>query len=526
MLSPIQRAIATLLPLTAAATLAHAAAPAATHPGVVSALAHAQAHAKAAGGDAFTARDLIVDADGSTHTRLHRTHFGLRVIGGDVVIHAGAAGEFRSASQTLAAPIALASRVPALKAEGAKTAALALFGGKADSVKTELVVYAREHAPVLAWDVLVTGETLAGLPSEAHLIIDARSKALLDRYDDVQTVDAIGTGTSLYSGTVTFHTDLQSNGTYALKDATRGNHTVYDLKNKNGQFTQSTGTLMTDADNVWGDGVRSKTSTSDGVDAMYGQNMTWDFYKNVFGRNGIANDGRGGYSRVHSKGGALFYNAFWSDSCFCMTYSSGNSVSQPALVSIDVAGHEMTHGVTANSAGLIYSKESGGLNEGTSDIMGTMVEFYTNNAKDKPDYLMGEQMGTPLRYLYNPSKDGSSADCWYSTVGNLDVHYSSGVANHLYYLLAEGTAPADGPTSPTCKSTDTRVATGTGSLTGIGRDKAQAIWYRALTVYMTSSTNYAAARVATLAAAADLYGGVGSATWNAVAAAWTAVNVN
>jgi Zn-dependent metalloprotease len=110
-------------------------------------------------------------------------------------------------------------------------------------------------------------------------------------------------------------------------------------------------------------------------------------------------------------------------------------------------------------------------------------------------------------------------------VGNLDVHYSSGVANHLYYLLAEGTAPAGGPTSKTCVSGNTRVATGTGSLTGIGRDAAAKIWYRALTVYMTSGTTFAGARTATLNAAADLYGS-GSTNYNKVAAAWSAVLVN
>src|SRR6202008_3343871 len=113
------------------------------------------------------------------------------------------------------------------------------------------------------------------------------------------------------------------------------------------------------------------------------------------------------------------------------------------LTSLDVAGHEMSHGVTANTAGLNYSGESGGLNEATSDIMGTGVEFYANNASDPGDYLIGEKIningdGTPLRYMDKPSKDGGSADYWSSSVGNLDVHYSSGVANHFFYLLSEG----------------------------------------------------------------------------------------
>lgn len=78
-----------------------------------------------------------------------------------------------------------------------------------------------------------------------------------------------------------------------------------------------------------------------------------------------------------------------------------------------------------------------------------------------------------------------SPSCYVSNLGSYDVHYSSGVANHFFYLVAEGSAPNNGlPSSPLCNN----VA---GPLAGIGRDKAGAIWYRALTVYMTSLTNYA-----------------------------------
>ncbi len=240
-------------------------------------------------------------------------------------------------------------------------------------------------------------------------------------------------------------------------------------------------------------------------------------------RNGIANNGAGAYNRVHY--GRRYNNAFWSDSCFCMTYGDGDGTTFNPFDSLDVAGHEMSHGVTSRSANLTYSGESGGLNEGTSDIFGTMVEFYASNPNDAPDYLIGERLyknGTSaLRSMISPSSDGKSADCWYTGVGSLDVHYSSGVANHFYYLLAEGTT--NGSPSRTCVAGNTRVATGTGTLTKIGRAKAEKIWYRALTVYMTASTNYAAARTATINAAKDLYG-ASSTESSAVAAAWTAVN--
>jgi Zn-dependent metalloprotease len=311
---------------------------------------------------------------------------------------------------------------------------------------------------------------------------------------------------------VALTTDLVGS-TYNLRDPSRGNQYTINMKNRT-----SGGSLFTDADNLWGDGTLANVQTV-GVDAQYGTSVTWDYYKTVHGRTGIANDGKGAYNRVHYS--RRYNNAFWSDSCFCMTYGDGNSQIWP-LTSIDVAGHEMAHGVTSRTAGLIYSGESGGLNEATSDIFGAMVEYFANNPQDTPDYIIGEEIFKTsgfIRDMRNPSVDGVSADCWYAGVGNIDVHYSSGVANHFFYLLAEGTTA--GVPSKTCVAGNTKVATGNGTLTGIGRDKAAKIWYRALTVYLTQNSNYAAARTATINAANDLYGAPEAA---AVAAAWTAVN--
>jgi Zn-dependent metalloprotease len=280
----------------------------------------------------------------------------------------------------------------------------------------------------------------------------------------------------------------------------------------------ATGTLFTDADNVWGNGTNSNRQSA-GADAQYGTNVTWDYYKFVHGRNGIFGTGAGSYNRVHYGNG--YVNAFWDGTK--MTYGDGDGVDYGPLVSLDVAGHEMSHGVTEHSANLTYSGESGGLNESTSDIFGTLVEFYAANANDPGDYLIGEEFDLKnhlgFRRMDKPSSDGASYDCYTPLVGQDDVHYSSGVGNHFFYLLAEGsgakTIGGVAHSSPTCNGS---------SVTGIGRDAAGKIWYRALTVYMTSSTNYAGARTASLNAARDLYG-AGSTQYNAVAAAWSAVAV-
>jgi zinc metalloprotease ZmpA len=328
---------------------------------------------------------------------------------------------------------------------------------------------------------------------------------------------ASGTGYSLLAGTISLTTDSISGG-YALRDPSRGNHYATNMSNR----TSGNGTLFTDVDNAWGNGSTSSSVTA-AVDAVFGQNKTWDYYKNVLGRNGIANDGRGAFSRIHYS--RNYVNAFWSDQCFCMTYGDGDGSTYLPLVAIDVAGHEMTHGVISRSANLTYSGESGGLNEAIADMVGTSVEFYSNNSLNTPNYLIGERIyaankgkatpTTALRYMFKPSVDGRSPDCYTSTLGNLDVHYSSGVANHFFYLASVGaTVPAG------FNLTKSQLA-----ITGIGRDTVMRIVYRALTVYMTSSTNYRGARTATLNAARDLYGST-SSQYAGIAAAWSAVGVN
>ncbi|MFD5777429.1 M4 family metallopeptidase [Streptomyces fungicidicus] len=465
-------------------------------------------------------KDVVKDADGTVHTRYERTYDGLPVLGGDLVVHEPASGGARSVTKAVRTAVKLSSVKPGIAAGKAEKQALAAAKA-AGSEKTEAdsaprkVVWAAGGKPVLAYETVVGGLQEDGTPNELHVITDAATGEKLHEWQGVHT----GTGKGLYSGTVTLGT-YKSGTTYQLYDTARGGHKTYNLA----RGTSGTGTLFTDADDTWGTGTASSSSTDQtaAVDAAYGAQVTWDFYKNTFGRSGIRNDGKAAYSRVHY--GNAYVNAFWSDSCFCMTYGDGSGNTHP-LTSLDVAGHEMSHGVTSNTAGLNYSGESGGLNEATSDIFGTGAEFYAANSSDAGDYLIGEKIningdGTPLRYMDKPSKDGASKDYWSSNLGSVDVHYSSGPANHFFYLLAEGSG------SKTVNGVSYNSPTYNGStVTGIGRAKALQIWYKALTTYFTSTTNYKAARTGTLNAASALYGST-STEYKAVAAAWTAINVS
>ncbi|MFF4401631.1 M4 family metallopeptidase [Streptomyces sp. NPDC001480] len=467
-------------------------------------------------------KDVVKDVDGTVHTRYERTYAGLPVLGGDLVVHTSKAGKTEGVTKAVKSAIKVASLKPQITASKAEkqalTAAKTLGSAKTAADGARKVIWAGSGKPVLAYETVVGGFQDDGTPNQLHVITDAATGKKLFEYQGIE--NATGTGKTLYSGTVSLTTSL-SGSTYSLTDASRGSHKTYNLKHGT---SSGTGTLFTNTTNTWGTGAASSSSTdvTAAADAAYGAQETWDFYKSTFGRSGIKNNGVGAYSRVHY--GSSYVNAFWDDSCFCMTYGDGDGNTHP-LTSLDVAGHEMSHGVTANTAGLNYSGESGGLNEATSDIFGTGVEFYANNSSDVGDYLIGEKIdingdGSPLRYMDKPSKDGGSADYWSSSVGNKDVHYSSGVANHFFYLLSEGSG------AKTINGVAYNSPTSNGStVTGIGRAKALQIWYKALTTYFTSTTNYKSARTGTLSAAAALYGS-GSTEYNAVAAAWSAVNVS
>ena len=316
-----------------------------------------------------------------------------------------------------------------------------------------------------------------------------------------------------------------------MEDLTRRMGT-FNMNNTGNTTTGTGGTQSryTDTDDVW-----DSTTQRAGVDAHYGAAKTFDYYQTVHGRNGINGSGGPGtttaavnsgisliVSRVHF--GSNYNNAFWNGSV--MTYGDGNGTSFSPLVTLDIAGHEMTHGVTQFTANLTYSNESGALNESMSDVFGAMVERYARGGVVNSDtWKIGEQAYTPstsgdaLRYMDNPhakSGGGFTADDdpdHYSEryTGSSDsggVHINSGIGNKAFYLVAAGgTHHLSGVTT-----------------TGIGANDAERIWYRGLTVYMTSGTNFSAARTATLNATTDLFGAA-STQYNTVATAWCAVGV-
>lgn len=483
------------------------------------------------------------DGFGQTHSRFQQYYKGLRVDGGEILTHRDDSGEVAPRGGALVGNMQLAV-TPAID----RAQALAAAGADGNS-EVELLVHTwRDAMPAkgpainaaqqqrrpgrarLAWQVrhrLV----VAGEPQQWMTLVDAHSGLVLARWNDLHTAAAKGSGQSQYSGSVTLDTDSTASG-FALRDTTRGTGGKYGgnaVVNMN-HASSGDGSIFTDADNAWGDGkdyvpgagvANGQTSA---VDAAYGVQASWDYFKNVFQRNGVDDKGTATFVRVHYRSG--YSNAFWDDGCFCMTYGDGDGgVTFKAPLSINTVGHELAHGVTTATANLSYLTESGGLNEANSDIHGTLVEFYARGANGRgsviPDvggnWTFGEQdSGSNMRYMYKPSLDGKSPDSWSPSLYKLDVHYSSGPMNRAFYFLSQG-ALAD-------SASDYYSPYLPAGMTGIGNDKAARIWYRAMASYMTSTSDYLAARAAALRAAIDLHG-AGSAENVAVRKAFGAINV-
>ncbi|MEH7401429.1 M4 family metallopeptidase [Gottfriedia acidiceleris] len=377
-----------------------------------------------------------------------------------------------------------------------------------------LVVYTNGDEATYAY--LVNLNFLSPKPGNFNYFIDASTGKILNSYNNLDEADSsapptkpggttsstntTGTGVGVLGDTKTLNMTV-SGSSYYLQDRLRGSGIfTYDAANKQ----RLAGTLWTSPDNLL-----NSTYDAAAVDAHYFAGLTFDYYKNVFGRNSYDNKGGALKSSVHYS--RNYNNAFWNGTQ--MVYGDGDGTTFiPLSGGIDVVAHELTHAVTETSSNLTYQNESGALNEAISDIFGTLIEFYNNK---NPDYLIGEDIYTPkiagdaLRSMSDPTKYGDPdnyANRYTGTSDNGGVHTNSGIINKAAYLIAKG-----------------GTAYGV-SVTGIGNDKLAQIFYRANTVYLTASSTFSQARAACVQAASDTYG-ASSAEVTTVNKAFDAVGV-
>jgi bacillolysin len=356
---------------------------------------------------------------------------------------------------------------------------------KNTNVKKELVVHEMGGEFNLAYKVQL--QFIQPYGANWKIFVDADDGKILESYNAVADAATSGYGYGVLGDYKQLNT-YSSNGTYYLFDTTKPMNGVIETRTANNRSSLP-GSYSVDSNNAW-------TSSSQGaeVDAHANAEKVYDYYLNTHNRNSFDNNGASLVSTVHY--GYNYNNAFWNGSQ--MVYGDGDGSSFTSLSgALDVVAHELTHAVTERTAGLQYQYQSGALNESFSDVFGYFL--------DSGDYLMGEDVYTPgvsgdaLRSLSNPSRYGQPEhmnDYVNTSADNGGVHTNSGIPNKAAYH----------------------------TISSIGKTKAEKIYYRALTVYLTPTSNFSYARAALLQSAADLYGN-GSSTYNAVKSAWDAVGV-
>ena len=343
--------------------------------------------------------------------------------------------------------------------------------------------------------------------SRADIYIDAINNEVIFSNKIIKHIDVPGSATTGYSGVRTITTDSVSASNYRLRESGRGNGIeTYDM---NQGTNYGAAADFTDTDNNWNNTNASLDEYA--TDAHWGSEVTYDYYHLEHGRNSIDNAGFALKNYIHYD--VNFANAFWDGQR--MTYGDGNGGNITPLVALDIAGHEVTHGLTNFTANLVYQDESGALNESFSDIFGTCIENY--GRPSDWNWTVGEDIGITLRSMSNPNfyndPDTYMGSNWVPAGGpdNGGVHSNSGVQNYWFYLLTDGG-------SGTNDNGDTYNVTGQGFTT------ASEIAFRNLTVYLTANSNFADARFYAIQSAIDLFGAC-SPEVEATTNAWYAVGV-
>jgi PKD repeat protein len=451
-----------------------------------------------------TEHDLI----GYTHYRYKQFYSGLPVEYGVYYAHAKN-GKIESVNGEFYTKISIGT-VPMLTKDGAFLKAVDEMhstnfkdekqGGLARMKKEgELVIFPINNEYKLAYKFDIY--SLQPL-KRVYIYIDALTGEKLFEENRICTGDVQGTAVTAYSGTKTFTTDSVSAALYRL-EASKG---FGGLRTWNA----SNGVDFTDANNYW----NAMNSDQYAYDAHLTSEKTYDFYSSHFGRNSF--DNAGAQINVYVHDASVGVNAYWNGTD--VHYGDGgsyNGFTYTPLTSMEICGHEITHAVTQYTAALVYSNESGALNESFSDVMGNTIRFMYDTAF--ATWYCGDQIGSggsasSFRNLSNPNQF-NNPDCYGGLYWNApnEVHNNSGVQNFWYFLLSDG-------------GSGVNDLGNTYTVNGIGLTDASSIAYRNLSVYLTPNSTYADARFYAIQAAVDLFGNCSSQVIQTTNA-WYAVGV-
>jgi len=389
------------------------------------------------------------DELGMVHLQMAQVYRGIPVFGAELGVHYTADGKIGTVNGNYVPGISIPVE-PAITADDAAEAAQSEIGfdaGPSTFEPTQLAVFAPGGSePRLTWKVTLAADDP---PTRMVYFVDAADGSIVSRYDALE--------------------NARNRRTYTANSG-----------------SSTPGTLLISEGGSSSDSVAQTAHSNSGA--------TYDYYYNTFRRDSFNNSGATITTTVHY--GSSYNNAFWNGQQ--MVYGDGDgNVFSPLGNSLDVVAHELTHAVTQYTADLVYSYESGALNESYSDVFGAMV--------DRNDWLLGEDVYTPhtpgdaLRSLSSPTTYGQPdhMNNYVNTSSdNGGVHTNSGIPNKAAYNIA----------------------------TIIGKEKMEQIWYRTLTVYFKSGSQFTDARDASVQAAADLYGS-GSAEVTAVQNGFAAVGI-
>jgi len=407
--------------------------------GAVAPMAHAR-HAQLIGADANT--HLLMKAKredyGVRNYRYNQSFRGVPIFGEGVVVSEDSAGNVRAlfGNKVTGLERDIGSTTPRLSKAAAlvagKRAGLGnrISGMLTSNEKTELVIYVDDggHGHLAYHVDFFADSATGGAPTRPSVLVDANSGRVLKQWENLQHA-LVGTGpggnskTGQYEyGTNFGYLDVTQSGT----TCTMNNTNVKTVNLNNGSTNTSTTAFSYTC-------PRNTVKAINGAyaplnDAHFFGGVIYNMYQAYIGMAPLTFQLQ---MKVHYK--TSYENAFWNGSA--MTFGDGASTFYP-LVSLDVSSHEVSHGFTEQQSNLTYSGMSGGMNEAYSDMAGEAAEYYMRGSND---WKVGADIfkGTgALRYMNNPPLDGSSIDNAANFTSSMDVHYSSGVYNKAFYLLA------------------------------------------------------------------------------------------
>lgn len=451
----------------------------------------------------FEVRQAETDALGQTHVRLTQTYKGVPVFGAELVAHLteGVVGLLNGQYQTVADGINTTPKLSMKQAvsraltDVGKTGVVRTFGSNLlnlEQAKGDLCLYPVGATHRLAYELTIR----PSMVQRWAYWVDAETGEVLDKANT--TCSFAGpikaTARDLNGVSRTFSTYQKTTSQHFLIDASRSmfNNAASTIPDK------TVGGLVTvDSRNTYGDNQKfwhiSSSNNTDwtptAVSAHYNAGLAYDYFRNTHARNSL--NGKGGtmisvVNVADEDDGTAMDNAYWNGEF--IAYGNGKTLFKPLGGSLDVAGHEMTHGVIENSANLVYKSQSGAINESMADVFGVMI--------DRDDWTLGEEIIKSTRYtqgalrsLANPNQGGKNDYGWqpktmaeYQNMAadddNGGVHVNSGIPNYAFYLFA----------------------------TSVSKEKAEKVYYRALTNYLTRTSKFLDLRLAVIKAASDLHG--------------------